>query len=254
MQRLSVRHFLLRFIKKFLPSKRRSYLCEMENSQLIERLSHEWRTSLTGVVGYAEFLEVGSAEPMMNFTAKVIRESGLVLTRITAAYVDLHRLKQGQLNLNCLRFNLSSAVEQSVEKMRTIAYERDVRLVFHCAPDAEMVSIYSDLTRIRQVIDAIVFNLVQMVSKRSFVFVTITSSERGGGVCFEYSSPSVRGVDLYKQFWDCDDYCFQMQAGPGVELAYVKELIKLLGCSVKYEMDKQDSSRLSIDFSRLNKM
>jgi hypothetical protein len=50
-------------------------------SQLMERLSHELRTSLTGIVGYSEFVESTSAEPMVNFTAKIIRESSQNLAR-----------------------------------------------------------------------------------------------------------------------------------------------------------------------------
>lgn len=37
---------------------------------LMSRFSHELRTSLTGIVSYAEFLETGSNESMVSFTAK----------------------------------------------------------------------------------------------------------------------------------------------------------------------------------------
>lgn len=243
--------FLSRFIKKYFAGKRDASLSTMDKTQLIERLSYEWRTSLTGVVGYAEFLEAGSTEPMMNFTAKVIRESGLVLTRVTAAYIDLHHLQQGQLPLNCLKLDLSSVVEEVVDKARPNAQEHDVRLVLHCAAQAQEMWIYSDLVRIRQVVDAILFNLIQQVSKWSFIYISLVSNERGPELIFEYSSPKLSGVDLHEQFWSREDYCFQLQSGPGVELAFIKELIRFLGASVKYEVDAQGGSRLRIDFSGL---
>ena len=59
---------------------------------LMARFSHEIRTQLTGIVGYAEFLEGKTHEPMLNFTAKIIRESGLNLSRITGSYFELNNL------------------------------------------------------------------------------------------------------------------------------------------------------------------
>lgn len=249
--KVPMEYFILRFIKRLIANKCRSSLSVINKQQFIERLSHEWRTSLTGVLGYAEFLEVGSAEPMMNFTAKVIRESGLVLARVTTAYIDLHHLEQGQLTLNSLKLNLSNVVEQVVDKARSNACERDVSLVFHSAVEVRDVSIYSDLIRIVQVVDAIIFNLIQLVDKWSLVYVSMSSNGQGPVLYFEYSCPRAGGVDLYEQFWNRDDYFFQLQAGPGVELAFVKELIHFLGASLKYEVDAQRASRLSIDFSRL---
>ena len=45
-----------------------------ESTELMARFSHELRTSLTGIVGYAEYVEKGAGAPMMNFTAKIRRE------------------------------------------------------------------------------------------------------------------------------------------------------------------------------------
>jgi len=69
-------------------------------SDLMERLSHELRTSLTGIVGYSEFVESSSTEPMVNFTAKIIRESSLNLARASNSFFDLHRLELRQIQID----------------------------------------------------------------------------------------------------------------------------------------------------------
>ena len=56
------------------------------------RFSHEFRTYLTGIVGYSEFLENTENQSMTNFTAKIIRESSLNLSKIGAAYFELDKL------------------------------------------------------------------------------------------------------------------------------------------------------------------
>lgn len=92
--------FCLSQFKKWLCQ---SFVCkksvDQTQSELIERLSHELRTSLTGIVGYSEFVESNATEPMVNFTAKIIRESSHGLARASNAFFDLYRLNLGQVKI-----------------------------------------------------------------------------------------------------------------------------------------------------------
>ncbi len=76
----------------------------VNQAELIARFSHEMRTSLTGIVGYSEFVESTSTEPMVNFTAKIIRESGQNLARTSNAFFDLQSIESGQLSSTALGF------------------------------------------------------------------------------------------------------------------------------------------------------
>jgi signal transduction histidine kinase len=75
----------------------RNRLSAINQAELMARWSHEMRTSLTGIVGYSEYLESISTEPMVNFTAKIIKESSLGLARASNAFFDLHSIESGKL-------------------------------------------------------------------------------------------------------------------------------------------------------------
>ncbi len=220
-------------------------------SELIERLSHELRTSLTGIVGYSEFVESNSTEPMVNFTAKIIRESSQGLARASNAYFDLHRLDQRQLTLECTTFSFSEQVRSMVSFHQRQALENNVNLFFDCSDDAFLFDIYADIQRLRQVVDALLYGAVQSVEKNQSIRVDVSLDEgkRFAKLSIIFLDGSTHHqVELLKEFWGSDVYKFRLQEGPGVELALVKALIHFLQGTVEYQTASDESPRLIVKF------
>lgn len=236
-------------LRSWLSGRRRVEI----SSGLIARYSHEVRTSLTGIIGYAEFLETGSNEPMMNFTAKIIRESGLNLTHTSNAFLDLHNLHRGELRLSCTRFVFSDLVREVVQKHREFALEREVGCGFSCDESASLKTVSTDIDRMRQVVNALVLNIVQMLGKWSVVHIELSYSNayRSWILLFSMSdaSENTRAMKLFKSFWCDENYNYMLQDGPGVVLAAAKAMLYLLGGSAKFD-DASETlpSRLSLIF------
>ena len=209
-----------------------------DQASLMARVSYELRTSLTGIVGYAEFLENRSVEPMMNFTAKIIRESGSNLARSCNSYFDLQYLQRGQVRLAHTSFNLSALLQELVDWHRPQALERGIPLHFICAQDVQLTAISSDITRVRQVLDALIFNAIQMAETWDVIHIHLSShdDEKFLNLAFESTQMKLdqKKLKLEEKFWNTDIYEFRLQEGPGVEMALAKSLIHLAGCSAHY--------------------
>jgi signal transduction histidine kinase len=220
--------------------------------ELINRLSHELRTSLTGIVGYAEFLEAGSQDPMMNFTAKIIRESGRSLTRTSQSFFDLYLLTQQKLNLNSSPFVLSELTQNVVNKCQELAVERDINLVLEASDRAIGVILFSDAVRVHQVLEALIYSLLQASERWSLIRVQLEFNQvrQWLDVSFVSSGATASSVqnDLYKQFWNADDYRLRLQEGPGVELVLAKALIHFLNGLVWFESSDACPFRLVVRF------
>ena len=133
------------FFKKLLGRCRRGLRPdEIQGYVLQDRLCHEVRTLLTGIVGYAEFLEADSSVPMVGFTAKIIRESGQALTRINVAYFDLQALKAGRSNINLSNFDLLSLVCKAIDTSQAVAFNSQVHLVFSAESELSHIFTNSD--------------------------------------------------------------------------------------------------------------
>jgi len=221
-------------------------------SELMARLSHEIRTSLTGIIGYAEFLETGAAEPMMNFTANIIRESGLDLARTSSSYFDLQYLAQSQIRLTCSRVSLAEVTREVMCKHQSKANHRDVSLVFNCSDDGNSQLMNSDIDRLRQVLDALVFDAVQTADKWGCIRVGLSVNEGNKTLVWTLettaSKSSQRLSDLYEKFWHQGNYHFLLQQGPGIELALAKALIQFLGGKVIYRVTLGVPARLVVTF------
>ena len=221
-------------------------------SALMDRLSHELRTSLTGIVGYAEFLESGSTDPMMNFTANIIRESGKSLTRTSQSFFDFYLLTQRQIRLKCSRFVFSDVARDVVNQYQTLAADRDMSLGFTCTENAIEVVVSSDVNRLRQVLEALVYGIVQASDKWSMVQVHLTLDEVQQDLWLSFVSSGVSvsppQIQMQTQFWNRDDYQFRLQGGPGVELALAKAMIQFLDGSVQFEHSVEFPSRLVVKF------
>ncbi len=240
-------------VLRWRPWARRSF--EVSPS-LMARFSHELRTALTGIVGYAEFLETGSNESMVSFTAKIIRESGQSLTQVSNAYFDLERLSRGDVRLACTRFVFSDVLREVVKSHQPTALEQDVRLSFSCADNALQASISTDVDRMRQVMDALVQGVVEVMGQWGAVHVALAQDEttRTWAVTWELTdvSDTEGALTLFQSFWSDDAYLFKLQEGPGVVLASAKAMLEFLGGEAKFQgASKANAPRLVVTFSSL---
>lgn len=238
---------------RWRPWARRSF--EMPPS-LMARFSHESRTLLTGIVGYAEFLETRSNESMVSFTAKIIRESGQNLTRAANAYFDLESLRRGDVRLTCTRFVWSEFLHQIVKQYQLTATEQNVRLTFACLDEALKKKARTDLERMQQVMTALVQSVVDVVGQGGAVHMTLHRYERGRFWVISLAMTELSGkgpaLELFKSFWNSESYVFKLQEGPGVELACAKAMLEFLGGDAWFEhTEKTHVPRLLVKFPGL---
>lgn len=232
----------------------KTFACKCVNyqypSELMERLSHELRTSLTGIVGYSEFVESSSTEPMVSFTAKIIRESSQDLARASNSFFDLYRLGVGQIKANCSKFSINELVNGIVKTHQNQAFEREATLVYTCAPDTLLLNIYADAQRVRQVVDALIFSAVQTARKGKLIHVDVSLDEKKDFVKLMINSRDSLTdevqVGLLNDFWSNKHYDFRLQEGPGVELALAKSLIYFLQGRVEYCCESNNPSQLIV--------
>ena len=74
-------------------------------SRIVNQISHEFRTPLTSIVGFAEMLEenVQIDEKQRREYASYIRNEGLRLTKLIDDLIGLDSLEQGQVDLQIQR-------------------------------------------------------------------------------------------------------------------------------------------------------
>lgn len=217
---------------------------------LIQRLSHEMRTSLTSIVGYAEFIEEGTEPAMVNFTAKIIRESSQDLVRTVQAFVDLYPSSNDSGDSRYDEFSPAHLVHRLIQSSQGHADQLNVSLIFVCADEAQLVTMRSHAANFEKMLRAILCGALNAATRGAMVVVTlrVLAKERTVEIVLEELGgvAKMRQSQRMAQFWNTPRYVFQMQEGPGVELALAKALVARLHGQALFQSAKGQGDRLRL--------
>lgn len=217
---------------------------------LVSRLSHEMRTSLTGIVGYAEFIEEGAEPAMVNFTAKIIRESSQELVRSVQSFVDLYQVMLTSSQLRCSEFSVAKELHALIQKHQAHAHQLDVSLIFNCPDEALLINLRSDLERFTKMFEALLG--AAMVSATRGAMLVVALSLRTEQQAIELAMYELGGTDkpaqsrLLQQFWSDPNYVYKMQIGPGVDMALAKALLVSLKGHAEFKSVKGQGDQLRL--------
>ena len=221
-----------------------------DSASLMARASYEFRTSLNGIVGYAEFLENSTTAPMMNFTGKIIRESSSNLTRSCNSYFDLQYLQKSQVKFSSTQLNLQAVLLDVVNLHQPYALERGISIQLTYGQDAQSKSVCSDVSRIRQILDSLIFNTLKIAETWDVIRINLSwcadTDKLLLAIELRQTKRDLSKLKLLESFWNTEGYQFQLLEGPGVEMALAKSLIRLGGISARYDVSQESAGTLQL--------
>ena len=217
---------------------------------LVSRLSHEMRTSLTGIVGYAEFIEEGAETAMVNFTAKIIRESSQELARTVQSFIDLYQVMLASSHLRCTEFVAAKEVHALIQKYQAQAHQLDVSLIFNVSDDVLSVTLRSDLDRFTKMLEALLGGALVSATRGAVLVVALSLHSEQQAI--ELAMYEVGGADksaqskLLQHFWSEPHYVYKMQEGPGVDMVLAKALLISLKGQAEFKSVKGQGDQLRL--------
>lgn len=198
--------------------------------------SHELRSPLTSVQGYAELLmlERERLDPKQAETVEVILDSSRHLVRLLNDLLDLARSDAGRLTIRPEPTEPASLIEEAVRTMRAQFESRQQQLDLEIEPDLPPVE--ADRDRIRQVLVNLLTNAneycqdgaeVRVEARRSGADVEIDVIDDGPGI------PTEQLEHIFERFSRGDAGETQRVGGTGLGLAISKSLIELHGGTIE---------------------
>jgi signal transduction histidine kinase/CheY-like chemotaxis protein len=202
--------------------------------EFLANLSHELRTPMTAILGWAHLLQIAELDPeQVQLGLQTIRQSGEAQAKLIDDLLDVSRIVTGKLHLNPTAVRLSDIARGAIAAIRPAAdakrhqLEVDIR-----AGDAIVLG---DASRLQQVFWNLLSNAVKFTPPGGIVRVrlayhdaenvVLTVEDTGEGIPAEFlpmvferfrqAATSVRG-----------------RAGLGLGLAIAKELVEMHGGSI----------------------
>jgi two-component system OmpR family sensor kinase len=193
-------------------------------------VSHELKTPLTAIRGYAEALEEGAVDPHEG--AEVLTQEAARLERLVQDLLDLARLNQRTFAVRSVPVDLSGVAREAVRRYDQRAKSFGLELSTNLWPGPAFA--FADHDRVLQVVS----NLVENALRCTQASGSVTISSRPGAIVVEDSGPGLAPEDIpraLERFFLYGRYGGTRPVGTGLGLAIVKELAEAMGGSVTVE-------------------
>jgi two-component system sensor histidine kinase BaeS len=208
--------------------------------QFLLSVSHDLRTPLTSIQGYAEALVDGAAEDAPRAGAVILGEARR-LDRLVRDLLQLARLDGGAFDLTMAEVELHELVAACAEGVAPEAQAAGVDLRVDAAP----VVVVGDPDRLAQVVANLLDNALKHA--RHQVLVTVSPHDGGARVTVDDDGPGISPTDLphvFERLYVARQQPLRREIGSGLGLAIVRELVHAMGGTVGADTAPTGGARL----------
>ena len=210
-------------------------LANLAKSRYVVGLSHELRSPLNAISGYAQLLEQdGSIGAKPRDQVRVVRRSADHLSGLIDGILDISKIEAGRLYLSRDEVRLSEFLDQLVGMFRLQAAAKGIDFVFK-RPAVLPVVVYADEKRLRQILINLLSNAIKFTLSGS---VQLIVHYRSPVAEFEVvdTGPGIQASDLERIFAPFERGALgvaQPHTGTGLGLTISRLLAGVMGGDIR---------------------
>jgi PAS domain S-box-containing protein len=219
---------------------------EQHKNEFVSIASHELRTPITAIQGFAELLEIflsqsdNQASHRSSQAIKGIMEQSQRLTRLIEAMLDLSRIENVQLLINPAVHNLLATITHTVKTQAITSKRHTIRLTLEGLQPDDRLMAYYDEDRIDQVLSNLISNATKYSSPGSEIEVGLSITEKKSREALIWVKDHGMGIaqsefpHIFKRFHRASNFDRSI-SGLGIGLYLVHELMTRHGGKVWVE-------------------
>ena len=219
---------------------------ERVRRDFVANVSHEFKTPLTAIQGFAETLLAGAMDDPQNRIRflQIILDHSRRLARLTDDLLELSKMDADRVDLEVDRFSVSQFVQSCIETTQRSAAEKNLRVsanLKNSLPD-----IAADRRRLAEVLQNLLDNAVQYTPSGGRI--TVSASSDGEEVEFTVSDtgigiPKVDQPRIFERFYRVDVARSREVGGTGLGLSIAKHLVEAHGGRIWVESEVGQGSQ-----------
>jgi two-component system phosphate regulon sensor histidine kinase PhoR len=219
---------------------------ERVRRDFVANVSHEFRTPLTAIQGFAETLLAGAMNDPQNRERflGIIVEHSRRLARLTEDLLMLSKMDADRLELEIRRVSVAQLIESCIETSRHRAAEKEIAISvkpFNGVPD-----VAGDRRRLAEVLQNLLDNATQYTLARGQIAVSakthdaevvFTVADTGIGI------PKADQPRIFERFYRVDAARSREAGGTGLGLSIAKHIVEVHGGRIWVESEVGRGSR-----------
>jgi two-component system sensor histidine kinase BaeS len=203
-------------------------------------VSHELKTPLTAIRGYAEAIQDGALDP--SDAAATVAQEAARLERLVRDLLDLARMNRTDFSVHNSDIDLGEVAEDAVRRyeQQALAFGVTIEAVTNGVAPA-----VADADRVLQVVSNLVENALRLGGD-------VRVSAEPGRLLVEDNGPGLQPDELehaFERFYLHERYGRERPVGTGLGLALVKELTGAMGGTVEVESEPGRLTRFTVRFA-----
>jgi signal transduction histidine kinase len=203
---------------------------ELMQQDFFANASHELKTPLSIIKGFAEGLEDGVSAGKQDHYIKVIIEEADKMEFLVKDMLDLARLESGTIKLRKTSFMLSELTEKVTDKLVHLLSAKRLNVVIIPANE---LPVYADATWIEQVVFNFLTNAIRHAEEGSTLTVNIESREKT--TLFSISNrgesiPEDQLEQIWERFYRAEASRSRLTGGTGLGLSIAKQILDMHSC------------------------
>lgn len=211
-------------------------------------VSHELKTPLTAISGYAELIEnhMVDAEQETHFAREIKRNADRLVSLINDI-IRLSELDQSEVASGFEEFDLFELVQNDIEALRLNATKQGLRLTL----EGESCMIRGNKDMIQELLDNLCQNAIRYNKPNGTILVevwkergkpTLTVSDTGVGI------PKDQQERVFERFYRVDKSRSKETGGTGLGLAIVKHIVELHDAELVLESEVGKGTVIRVRF------
>lgn len=231
--------------------KRKEAIDEMRKD-FIANVSHELKTPIALIQGYAEGLNEGLCEDeeSRKYYTEVIMDESEKMNKMVKQLLTLSSLESGNSILHKENFNMTSLTEGVLSSISILIGEKNVKVDFDTSKD---IFLYADEFKIEEVVTNYISNAIHHVNDNGTIKIDVSEDESNVYFSVYNTGNQIPEKDLanvWEKFFKVDKAHSRSYGGSGIGLSIVKAIVEAHGGAVKV-VNKSDGVEFGFKIPRM---
>lgn len=201
-------------------------------SVFLENMSHEFRTPMISIIGYAEILRDELENHELHDIAENVYSGGKRLTNALNAVLDIAKIESGELELKIEKLNLRLVIDEVAANFKESAKNKG--LILNCEYEESEYLLNIDKRLVEDIIANLIDNAVKYTDKGEVVIKPFSQDGYTGFHVVDsgIGIPGDRLAQIFEPFRQADEGTSRSYEGVGLGLTITKSFVEHLGGNI----------------------
>ncbi|MFH0733302.1 MAG: two-component regulator propeller domain-containing protein [bacterium] len=241
-------------------SKIEAEKANLAKSMFLANMTHEIKTPMNSVLGFADLLYNGITDPKLKNYAQSILSSGKMLLTLINDILALAKIESGTLKPNYETTKINDVICEISELFVDQVKEKKMEMIVDIDPELPS-KIIIDETLLRQILVNLIGNAVKFTNEGKITVVAkqeninlekrtidlfVSVADTGIGISGELKDK------IFESFFQLDNNTERKYGGTGLGLSITKKLVEMMNGNLNIESKVNEGSRFEFLFRNVN--